>query len=145
MLIGCACASTVSCEMHPGNTGTYRDQQVNRALWDLITASIRRPSDGSGTTFTFTPALSAAEQATLDALLAAFRAGLTDIPQANYAAVKAGLQTLRAIRQPGRNAFMALTAAERDRLCWDAIDAILTVLLAQLREPESGAPQSLQR
>ena len=51
-----------------------------------------------------------------------------------YAAVRAQMQTLRDLRQMGRNAFMALTATERDRLMYDAFTATTQVFLSLLRD-----------
>jgi hypothetical protein len=120
--------------MHPGNTGTPTGQVVDDDLWDLVLAHVRHPLDADGETFTFDPPLTAQEQTALDIVLAMHRSGMTDLTPAQYVTIRTNLATLRAIRQPGRAAFMALTAAERDRLTWDAIDATLTILLATLRE-----------
>lgn len=51
-----------------------------------------------------------------------------------YAAVRQQMQVLRDLRQMGRNAFMALSAAERDRAMYDAFTAVTIVLLALLRD-----------
>lgn len=51
-----------------------------------------------------------------------------------WTAIRPHLQTLRDLRQMGRNAFMALTAAERDRLLYDALVAQTIVDLAILRD-----------
>lgn len=106
---------------------------------DLVTRYLRRPSDyyseNGALVLVFDPVLTVQEQAALDVIQAMARSKLTDLTPAQYGTIRTNLQTLRAIRQPGRNAFMALTAAERDRLTWDAIDATLTILLAMLREP----------
>lgn len=57
-----------------------------------------------------------------------------------YNAVRTQMQTLRALRQMGRNAFMALTAAERDRMLYDAFTATTTVLLSILRDDGPEIP-----
>lgn len=51
-----------------------------------------------------------------------------------YAAVRSQMQVLRALRQLGRNAFLALTAAERDREMYNAMMAATEILLVQLRD-----------
>lgn len=119
--------------MHPGNTGTPVGQEVDDRLWDSVVVNLRRPSDGDGETFTFAPPLSAQEQGTLDLILAHYRSGL-QVSYAAYLAIRPNLQTIRDLRQMGRNAFMALTAAERDRLTYDAQAATTTILLALLRD-----------
>lgn len=53
---------------------------------------------------------------------------------AEYAAVRPHIQTLRNFRQLGRNAFSGLTAAERDRMLYDAQVATMAVLLTLLRD-----------
>lgn len=55
-------------------------------------------------------------------------------PLADWAAVRADIQTIRDLRQLGRNAFMALPDAERFRRLYDAQSATTTILLAILRE-----------
>lgn len=47
---------------------------------------------------------------------------------------RTALQTLRDLRQMGRSSFMALSAAERDRLMYDAMTAVTVTLLAILRD-----------
>jgi hypothetical protein len=88
-------------------------------------------SDGSGVTLSFTPDLSPEQVTTLDLVVQAADAGL---PTSIYDAVRPDVQTIRDLRQMGRNAFMALSAAERDRLLYDAQAATTTILLALLRE-----------
>jgi hypothetical protein len=73
----------------------------------------------------------AGTSADLDAALVDF-ANTGKVPIA--AELRAPVQTIRDLRQMGRNAFMALTAAERDRLLYDAQAATTTILLALLRE-----------
>jgi hypothetical protein len=51
-----------------------------------------------------------------------------------YAAVRAQMQVLRDLRQLGRNAFMALTAADRDRMIYDALVTQTIIDLAILRD-----------
>ena len=53
-----------------------------------------------------------------------------------FEAIRPSVQTLRDLRQMGRNAFMALTAAERDRLMYDAFTATTQVLLSILRDDQ---------
>jgi hypothetical protein len=131
----CTCGSSlIDCAIHPGNTGTPVGQRVDDDLWALVLANLRHPLDADGETFTFDPPLTAPEQATLDDVLRMFRAGMTDLTLAQYQAIRPHLTTIRDLRQMGRNAFMALTAAERDRLLYDAQAATTTILLAMLRE-----------
>jgi hypothetical protein len=131
----CVCGSTsLQCVIHPGNTGTPTGQVVDDRLWALVLANLRHPLDADGEAFTFEPPLTAQEQATLDDVLRMVRAGMTDLTLAQYQAIRPHLVTIRDLRQMGRNAFMALTAAERDRLLYDAQAATTTILLAMLRE-----------
>jgi hypothetical protein len=51
-----------------------------------------------------------------------------------YAAVRAQMQTLRDLRQLGRNAFMQLAANDRDRMLYDALVAQTIIDLALLRD-----------
>jgi hypothetical protein len=88
-------------------------------------------SDAIGVSLTFTPDLTPAQVATLDLVVQAADANL---PTSVYDSVRPHVQTIRDLRQLGRNAFMALTAAERDRLLYDAQAATTTILLALLRE-----------
>lgn len=83
---------------------------------------------------TFEPPLTAPEQATYNTLLALARSGMQHLTPAEYETVRPQLVVLRDLRQMGRSAFMALTAAERDRLMYDAHAATTTVLLALLRD-----------
>lgn len=53
-----------------------------------------------------------------------------------YNAVRTQMQTLRALRQMGRNAFMGLSQAERDRTLYDAFTATTQVFLAILRDTD---------
>jgi hypothetical protein len=130
----CLCGSSVfDCQMHPGNTGTPVGQVVDDALWDAILANLRRPSDGNGETFTFDPPLTVQEQATLDLIIKYVHSGM-DVTYVDYLAIRPHLTTIRDLRQLGRNAFMALTAAERDRLLYDAQAATTTILLTMLRD-----------
>lgn len=81
----------------------------------------------------FEPPLSASEEATWDLIQAIARSGLNVAPD-DYAVIRTNLQAIRDLRQMGRAAFMALTAAERDRLMYDAQSATTTILLAILRD-----------
>lgn len=91
------------------------------------------PPGADSRSFVFTPDLTAEESATLDAILH-LAAGSQPMTPTAYAAVRSDMQTLRDLRQLGRSAFMALTAAERDRLTYDAFTATTRVLLAILRD-----------
>jgi hypothetical protein len=103
----------------------------------LHEAGFRSPSSTDGDprsiTLTYEPDLSPAEQATFDSV-ARLAVGAAIITTAEYDTIRPDIQTIRDLRQMGRNAFMALTAAERDRLLYDAQAATTTILLALLRE-----------
>ena len=75
--------------------------------------------------------LTSEQIATIDRLRASGL--LMDLP--TYDLVRPDLQTLRDLRQTGRNAFMGLSATERDRLMYDAFTATTRIFLAILREP----------
>jgi hypothetical protein len=81
----------------------------------------------------FVPPLTTEEQATLALLVAVARSPVA-LTTGEYSAIRSHVQALRDFRQLGRNAFMALTAAERDRQLYDAQTATTIVLLALLRE-----------
>jgi hypothetical protein len=110
----------------------------------LSAAGFREPSiravsgiiilPGEPTLFVYDPDLSAQEQATFDDALARVRSSMGHLTSAQYAAVRDQMQVLRDFRQLGRSAFMALTAAERDRQLYDAQTATTIVLLAILRD-----------
>jgi hypothetical protein len=82
----------------------------------------------------FDPPLTTEEQATYALLLALARSGMAHLSPTEYATVRTNLAALRDFRQLGRSAFMALTAAERDRQLYDAQTATTIVLLAILRD-----------
>lgn len=83
--------------------------------------------------FTFDPPLDPTEQAQYDAIRKAVKVAMT--PEV-YALVRSQMQSLRDLRQMGRAGFMALTAAERDRLTYDALTDVTRVLVALLRDAE---------
>jgi hypothetical protein len=82
----------------------------------------------------FDPPLTAEEQTTYALLVALARSGMKHLSPTEYQTVRTNLAALRDFRQLGRNAFMALTAAERDRQLYDAQTATTIVLLAILRD-----------
>lgn len=106
-------------------------------LAKLATETLRAPAeyireDGVDR-LVFDPPLTAEEEPVYDALLHIARSTeLMTVGQ--YDAVREQMQTLRALRQMGRNAFMALSAAERDRALYDAFTATTQVLLSILRD-----------
>ena len=102
-------------------------------LLDFTGYAIHIAPDGERTAYTFTPGLSPELTAEFDRRVEVARAAVSLTP-AEWAAIRPQLQTLRDLRQMGRNAFMALTAAERDRLMYDAHVATTQVLLAILRD-----------
>ena len=81
----------------------------------------------------FDPDLTSEETAQFADLIRVARSPLSITPT-EYQAVRAQIQTLRDLRQMGRNAFMALSAAERDRLMYDAFTATTQVFLSILRD-----------
>jgi hypothetical protein len=103
----------------------------------LHEAGFRSPSSTDGTprsiTLTYEPDLSPEEQATFD-LVSRLAVGAALITPEERTRIQPDIQSLRDLRQLGRNAFMALTAAERDRLLYDAQTATTIVLLALLRD-----------
>lgn len=101
----------------------------------LVEAGIRTPIT-IGTpvrSVSWTPDLTVEEQATVDTLLKLV-VGATLITPAEAVAIRDDIVVIRDLRQLGRNAFMALTAADRDRALYDAQAATTTILLAILRE-----------
>lgn len=87
-----------------------------------------------GFELTFEPDLSGAEAAILTDIVSAVRLRTVRLTAAEYAAIRPHLQTLRDLRQLGRNAFLALTAAERDRMLYDAFTAQTIIDLALTRD-----------
>lgn len=110
---------------------------AHNLLAALVETGLRRPtshsSDKTGASITWDPDLTPAEQATLDVLLK-LAVGATLITPAEADAIRDDIVVIRDLRQLGRNAFMALTAADRDRALYDAQSATTTILLAILRE-----------
>lgn len=103
----------------------------------MATAAIRQPASfyldsDTGPVLTFDPPLTAQEQAVYTGLVDVARSPVSITP-AEYDAIRPQLQDLRDLRQLGRNAFMALTAAERDRQLYDAQTNTTIILLALLR------------
>lgn len=103
----------------------------------LCIAHLREPSirdDGTNWIATFTPDLTADEVTKLGLLMAVARSGMAQITPAEWDRIRPELQALRDFRQLGRNAFMALTAADRDRALYDAQTSTTIILLALLRD-----------
>lgn len=125
-----------------------RDQYLGRAVEvsdDLLSKGIVCSTRQEGTSFYISGDFTAVE---LDAALIDFipltnadkaldahiaSTGL-NMDRTVYTAVREQLQTLRSLRQLGRNAFMGLSAAERDRLIYDALTAQTIIDLAILRD-----------
>jgi hypothetical protein len=82
---------------------------------------------------TFTPDLTPAEQAALEDAVSLARSYVTFTAE-EWARIKPEVQTLRALRQLGRNAFMQLAAADRDRMIYDVLVAQTIIDLALLRD-----------
>lgn len=91
------------------------------------------PNGGPTVDITYDPDLTPEEQATWDTL-AQLATGATLITPAELDTIRPSMVVLRDLRQMGRAAFMALTAAERDRLSYDAHVATTMILLAILRD-----------
>ena len=81
----------------------------------------------------FSPVLTAPEQATYADILALARSGY-DLTLAEYQAIKPQLTTGRAFLGLSQSQFMALTAAERDRMIFDNMSATWRVIFRLLRE-----------
>lgn len=107
------------------------------ALANMIGANLRPVTswDNSTTPPTpiFDPPLTTAEQATLASLMALLRTTV-DLSPADWTLIEARLPNLRAFRQQTRNAFMALTQTERDRAIFDALQDIIAVIVALVRD-----------
>lgn len=105
---------------------------AERAAFDL-----RVPDDvsddGTTATLTWTPSLTPDEQTAL-ATIADQSRSETGLSADGYAAIRTQMQTLRALRQLGRNAFMGLSQAERDRTIYDALVAVTQVFIAMQRD-----------
>lgn len=115
------------------------DTVILLAFRDQVSAAIRPPDvvtayaadDPTLGEVTWNTDLTPAELAIAEEI----RGALTNrLPSAQYTIIRTEMQALRDLRQLGRNAFMALTAAERDRLTYDALVSITRVLLAMQRE-----------
>lgn len=135
----CTCASSIiDCVIHPTNDFPEVGHVIDDELWGLVLAYLRRPADANTVdgqpVFTFDPVLTSPEQATYNDILALWQANLSHLTPAEYATIRPHLVTIRDHRQMGRNAFMALTATERDRLTYDVQAATTTILLAVLRD-----------
>jgi hypothetical protein len=121
--------------MFPTPAVTHRLDRLTR----LCGLYLREPSmvtwtDAESFVLVFDPPLTGEEQLILADLTTASEAALVDISPAEWATFRPQLVIIRDFRQLGRNAFMALTAAERDRMLYDAQAATTTILLALLRE-----------
>lgn len=111
------------------------------SVWDVLallqTAGIRQPAitgaEEGPRTFTWTPDLTATEQTTVDSVVAAARSA-TGLAPSDYAAVRTQMQTLRAIRQAGRNAYVNMAEADRNRVDYDAFVAVLEIMLKLFRD-----------
>jgi hypothetical protein len=135
-MLGCSCLADVDCAIHPDNDFPEPGHLIDETLFGLVLVYLRRPADANTVdgepVFTFTPPLSDPEQATYSDILSRWRANLRHLT--TLATIRPHLVTIRDHRQMGRNAFMALTATERDRLTYDVQAATTTILLAVLRD-----------
>lgn len=76
-------------------------------------------------------------KATVDAIVAAHTGALTADQQAQLVLTgeaRTALQELRALRQLGRNSFIALPAADRDRMLYDALVNVTRILVYAQRD-----------
>jgi hypothetical protein len=89
--------------------------------------------DGGSVVYTFTPDLTTEEAARFADLQTLLLSPVT-LSLAERDAIRPAIVILRDLRQMGRNAFMGLAAAERDRLLYDAQVATTMILLAILRD-----------
>jgi hypothetical protein len=110
-----------------------------RALDDmslLIWQAVGRPAnareyDGATATWTYSPDLTAAESTLVAEIL---RAAVTPLTRTERNAIEPQLVTGRAFLALSQSQFMALTAAERDRLIFDNTSAQWRVLFRLLRD-----------
>lgn len=118
------------------------DPRLLPALSDIQTtplSALPRPQsatwspDGLSYVFIFTPDLTPAETQLFDDGIAAMRSG-TGLSTTDYQAIRTQMQTLRAMRQLGRNAYVNLTEAERNRQTYDCLVAITEIFLKLTRE-----------
>jgi hypothetical protein len=123
--------STHSVPMHRGSV------EGISGLQELVVAAIRAPEsvalDGGSVVYTFTPDLTTEEAARFADLQTLLLSPVT-LSLAERDAIRPAIVILRDLRQMGRNAFMGLAAAERDRLLYDAQVATTMILLAILRD-----------
>lgn len=109
------------------------DSDVRDAVVARLVIRFRVPTSLNEESVAFTPDLTTDESATVNDLI---RLAIASGPwsSAAYAAVRTEMQALRDLRQLGRNAFMALSATERDRMIYDALVAQTIIDLAILRD-----------
>lgn len=111
---------------------TFPNPELARLI-ELATAELRAPDTYADIdSLTFDPPLTAQEQARLTELRATIESPVS-LSVIEWDRIRPELQTLRALRQMGRSAFMALSAAERDRLIYDALTSQTIIDLAILR------------
>ena len=120
------------------STHTIPAAAVGDEFMAMLAASLRMPrtpdapaEDGTQT-IVFDPDLTAEEQTRFD-MMVELAASTVSVTPDEWAAMRPHIQTLRELRQLGRSGFMALTAAERDRLLYDALTAETQLWLALLR------------
>lgn len=115
---------------YPLSAGGYR---LIEYMTEIGRAPVESYREDGVDVLVFDPPLTAAEEATYSTFsrLASMQQPMTT---GQYDSLRAQMQTLRDLRQLGRNAFMALSAAERDRLIYDALTAQTIIDLAMLRD-----------
>jgi hypothetical protein len=113
---------------------------ITRPTLDAIPASGLRAPDTDGSIVaptvvcTWTPDLSAAEQAILDDLGAMTRAHITGLSLDEYRRMVPDLATLKTFRQMAQADWMALTANAREKQTFDVLNALQALVRALLRD-----------
>lgn len=117
---------------HPISADTdWLRQAVSEQIREL--ANVTADPDTGAVTYHFEPDLSSTETTLLGDLERLGETGLS-LSAAEYTSIRAEMAPLRALKQMTRNEFMALSAAERDRMLYDALVATTTVLRLVFRD-----------
>ena len=104
-------------------------------LVDLCIRHLRQPTwDDALAANVFDPPLTAEEQAVYARLQRAARSAVQGITPDEWLAIEDDLAAMRTFRQQTQAQFMALTATQRDRALFDAVNAQTNVLRALLRD-----------
>ena len=103
-------------------------------LATLLATYLRAPSAWTDGVPIFDPPLTVEEQAVYARLVRALRSAVQGITPDEWLAIEDDLAAMRTFRQQTQAQFMALTATQRDRALFDAINAQTNVLRALLRD-----------